>query len=279
MSETVQETQAVETASFVAEVGDIVDMINRSALSGEDEHDNLYLDISEDEVKILQSAPGDSVLTYGSFYESYFDDLSVDGDDSVAAIIKVEQTLDFLDMVAPSGKVELTFSGDDTKPTCRTLEVTGDLEARVTLPGGRDAVEKVPDWLPERFSDEDVYMSSPDAGSKELPTKIDTNVGSVERIIEARKNIGSPAYPIVVEDGDFMMDIGDDNDYVRGSLDGNDVEGPDVDNTYLSGFEEIFNVLSGRIQLQTAPDNGPLAVVKGGAKSVVRHVNASITVD
>ena len=272
------ETEEVQTATIVAEVADIEDMIDRTALDGEDEHDDLFLDISDDEVTVLQSAPGESVLTYGSFYESYFSELSVEGDDSIGAIIRVEQTLDYLDMTAPTGTVQLEFSaGDDN--LARYLDITGDLEGRVTLPGSQEALSNVPDWLPERFSDDDVYTSSPEAGSKELPTIIDTKVESVRRIIEAKRNTGAKTYPIVVEDGDFKMNIGDDNNFIRGSLSGNSVDGPDVDNNYLSGFEEIFNVMTGRIQLQTAPGNGPLAVVKGGAKSAVRHVNASVNVE
>lgn len=269
-----------ESATFAAEVGSIKDMINRSALSGDDQHDDLYLEVSDDEVKVLQSAPGDSVLTFSSFYDSYFERLSVDGDDPLGAIIRVEQTLGYLDMVSDSGVVELTFTLDKPEDaTARHLTFEGDFEGGVVLPGGREALSRVPDWLPERFTDDNVYTSSPEAGSKELPTTIETRVDDIRHIIGAKDQVGAKTFPIVVDDGEFILDIGHGDSYVRGPFDIQDVEGPDVDNQYLSGFEEIFNVLTGRITLRTAPGNGPLAVVKDGAKSVVRHVNASVNTD
>ena len=81
-----------------------------------------------------------------------------------------------------------------------------------------------------------------------------------------------------MEDGEFRIDVGDDQrSGVRGSLGAKSIEGPDVENYYFDGFEEIFEVLSGPVDLQTAPGNNPLAVVQeGGNGRVIRHVNGSV---
>ena len=269
-----------ESVTLTVEVAKVLDMLNKCSLDGDKEHDDLYLEVSDEGVIVLQSAPGEVVLTYGSYYPDYFESISFDGVDKLGAVIRVEQLEDYLSMVSDGGIIEMTFAteveGDDL---ARFVDITGDLEARITLPGGGDMLSRIPDWLPERFTDDNIYTSSPESGSKELPTRIETTSDSVHRIINAKKKTNSKVYPIVVEEGSFRINIGTDAEYVRGSLDSANVTGPDVDNKYLAGFEEIFSVMSGRLLLQTAPDNGPLAVVQTGNDYVVRHVNTSVNLE
>lgn len=282
-------------ATLRASVEQFRKMINQSSLDGETEHSDVYLNILDDEVRVLQQAPGEVVLTYCSFSEDFFDEieLGVDVSEQTArdsagdefgfragaeAILDVEQTLTYLGFASDSGTVELSFEGSDNR-LATYVRAEGALEAWVKLPGSSDILQDVPHWLPLRFNSENVYTSQ--AGDP-APVSISTKVSRIETIINAvKEDRDADFYPIVLRDGEFYIDIGDeDRSGVSGTLGAQEVENKtdqDVENYYYDGFEEIFNVLSGPIELQTAPGNNPLSVVQRGSDGrVIRHVNGTV---
>ncbi|MFB6282551.1 MAG: hypothetical protein ABEK59_01260 [Halobacteria archaeon] len=267
-------------------------MIQQSSLAGDTEHGDLYLNILEDEIRVLQRTPGDSVLTSCVFTESFFDDISLErevqtrtgdykGDDyeyetGAEAILDVEQTQTYLDFASDGGTVELTFTGSDEKRLATYARAEGSLEAWVKLPGSREALSEVPHWLAYRWTDDNKFVSSD--GESTMPVEINTKAEKLHTIIDAVKDDqDADYYPIVVRDGEFIIDVGDEQrSGVRGTLGAKNVEGPDVENYYYDGFEEILNILSGPITLQTAPNNAPLVVTQEQNGKIIRHNNGSV---
>lgn len=283
-------------ATIRASVDQFQKMIDQSSLDGETEHSDIYLNILEDEVRVLQQAPGEVVLTYCSFSKDFFDEIEVFRDlteetatdnageefafrAGAEAILDVEQTLTYLGFASEGGTVELNFTGSTENRLATYVRAKGALEAWVKLPGSSDILQDVPHWLPLRFNSEDQYTNK--AGDP-APVQISTKVSKVQTIVEAvKEDKDADFYPIVVRDNDFFIDIGDENrSGVSGSLGAKNIDAPDgveVENYYFDGFEEIFNVLSGPISLQTAPGNNPLAVVQTGSDGrVIRHVNGTV---
>lgn len=282
-----------EQATIRAPVDTFTSLIERCALDGQTEHSELYLNILDDHIEVLQAAPGEIVLTYGSFSSSHFDDLTLEKEEETIkvddgsggtmeyqkgceAIIDVERTLQYLNYASSSGTVELSFSGEEDIRLSTMLRAEGALEAWVNLPGSQDILDHVPLWLPSRYNEDEKFTST---GGNPTPTIIKTQTHRIQKIIDiVQADVDDTNYPIVVNEGDFEVDVGESHSSgVRGQLKTNSVEGPDVENYYFSGFEEIFNVLSGTVELQTAPENSPISVVqRGNDGDVVRHVNGSI---
>lgn len=271
-------------------------MIRKSSLEGEVEHSDIYLNVLPDEVRVLQAAPGEVVLTYCTFGEDFFDEISVDrdireetsvdnsGDEfefdvGAEAILDVERTLTYLGFASEGGTVELEFTGTEDRRLSTFARANGALESWVKLPGSQDVLDSVPHWLPLRFNSDDRYTNT--AGD-EAPTKVTTKTEKINTIIDAvKEDQDAEFYPLVVEDGEFRIDVGDDQrSGVQGSLGAQSVEGPDIENYYYDGFEEIFNVLSGRIEIQTAPGGNPASIVADGDNGeTVRHVNGAVDND
>lgn len=286
-----EETQATLRAS----VNKFEQLIHETSLDGDVEHSDLYLNICDNEVSVLQSAPGEVVLTYGSYGYDYFDSLEVEVDQEEVEIddgaggtvpfekgcqaaINVNETERLLSYASDGDKtIELDFIGEDSNELASKIEVSGSINTWRTLPGSKKVLDEVPRWLPSRFTDEYKFTSP---SGNETPTVVNTDVSNIEKIIDAvEQDIDDDYYPIVVRDGKFLIDIESSKMGLHGELGSTETDGPDVENYYFDGFQEIMNVLSGRIELQTAPDNAPLSVVRQGSSSeVVAHVNGSVNV-
>lgn len=291
-------------ATLRASVEKLEKMLKQASLdaasAGEDEvsHDDLYLNIKEDEVRALQVAPGEVVITYCSFGKEYFDEIIVNKDTSEGSatdkegedihfqigsevILNVERTLTYLGFASEGGTVELHFTGEEGERLPSHVRAEGALEAWVKLPGSESVISDVPHWLPFRFDTDDVYNSK---GGNPAPVQVTTNVSKIDTIINAvEEDQDAEFYPIVVsEDEEFLINIGEESrSGVSGTLGAKDVQNPTddrVENYYYDGFEEIFGVTSGKVQLQTAPGNNPMAVVQRGSDGrVIRHVNGAVS--
>lgn len=280
-------------ATLRAEVEQFRRMIRQSSLSGETEHSDIYLNIREDEVQVLQAAPGEVVLTYCTFGPDWFDEISVEresremeGEDSdgnefhypvgAEAILNVESILTSLDIASEGGIIEMNFTGSEDRRLATFMRANGALNAWVKLPGSQATLEDIPHWLPFRFNVDDYYTNQ---NGDPTPTTIQTNVSKIETIIRAVDDTdNADFYPVVVQDGDFRLNVGEEQQSgYEGTLNAQSVEGPDVENFYHDGFVEIFEVLSGKVELQTAPGNNPMSIVqRGDSGRTIRHINGPV---
>jgi hypothetical protein len=279
-------------ATIRAEVGQFKQMITESSLEGDTEHSDIYINVLEDEVQVLQSAPGEVVLTYCTFGDSFFDEITLQkdvtelsgtksGEDfdyevGAEAILDVGEILTYLDFASEGGTVELEFTGSLDNRLATYARANGALETWVKLPGSEEVLNDVPHWLPLRFNSANVYTNK---DGDEAPTQIATKSSKVQTIINAvEEDRDAEYYPIVVEDEEFYIEIGDEGrSGVSGTLGAQKIQGPDIENYYYDGFEEIFSVLSGPVDLQTAPGNNPLSIVQTGSDDrVIRHINGSV---
>lgn len=260
-------------ATITATAAEFKYLIVRSALdkTGGDPpwvHSDIYLDIDEESVDVLVSAGGGSVLTYCTFDSSFFADIEGEG----VALVEVQPTLDRLGVADGGGRMEFEFVGPEDGDQAETLVANGALEMSVSLPAAEKAMEKVPADLPERWDDEEMFLSP--SGNRHK-TVIDTASKHVRKIIEAVDLHDNLDYfPIAVEDGEFYLDAGDDLGHLRGELRAS-VSGPDLKNWYGPGFEALFTTVDGQVVLQTTPGDGggyPMAVVADEPDHTIRHV-------
>lgn len=288
-----------EQVTLRAQVSKLKNLLRQSALQGETSHDDVYLQVTEGEVRVLEATPGETILTYASFDFDWFDDVEVERDPheieyqdragndqtrmvEAEAILTVDDVLEWMGHASDEGTLELTFQGDEDKRLAEWLDFSGAINTGVRLPGSEASLESVPQWLPSRFTEDDVYC---DPNGNPAPVNIQTKSKEIQRIIDiVESDPDSKNYPIKVEDGSFFIDIGgkDGSHYAQGELTVQSISAPDdaeVENYYRDGFEEVFDVLSGAVSLQTGPGNGPVAIVQNsGNGRTIRHVNGSVNV-
>lgn len=289
-------------ATLRASYANLSQLLEQSSLdaanAGNDEkrHDDIYLNILGDEVRVLKQTQGQTVITFCSFNEDFFDDLTLhrdveerEGTDTsgndfhyrsgAEAVLNVSKTSTYLENAVgdEDATIELKFTGTEERRLSTFLRAEGAVKAWVKLPGSEDVLRNVPHWLPRRFNADNKYCNPQ---GDPAPVNIETNVSQIEWLIDIVENDDDAEfYPIVVEDGAFRVDVGDDQKSgVSGEIiSGDQVKGPDMESHFYQGFEEIFSVLSGKVELQSAPGDNPLAVVReGGDGSVIRHVNGTV---
>lgn len=239
-------------------------------------HDDVYMRVVGDENRVYFNTQTNArqVMSFCTFADLDH----VEGD--AEAIIPVgldndtKGYLDYLSIAEGSGKLEMRLLGEESEGEHPHLasywEAEGALSTRVRLPASEDDLAKVPWGLPERWTENDEYISAA-AFDEEMtlqvdedevddytpPTYIQTTADTI------RKSVIQPSefvddvdfYPVVVEDGDFRIHVegnrGDDS--IEGSVNAESVEGPDVDRVFDEGFDDLFGELSGPVTLATAP--------------------------
>lgn len=246
-------------------------IIEQTALAGRGDpyHDDVYINIGDGELRTVVGSPGNVVVAYCSFNENYVD--NIDGE--VEAIIDVGDFLSYLDIATDGGRVEIEFLGSEDDRLATRLRMEGKLQSTIMLPASESVLEEVPLGLPESFDDEHRMHN---ADGETLGTELYTSTNELQTIVDAvdlREDIDF--YPIVVEDGQFVLDVGDERDQeIQGSLEA-EVEGGDLDNRYNEGFTELVNTMSGGMRLATDED-APLCAVKEGEGAVLRHVIGNV---
>lgn len=235
-------------------------------------HEELYVRVEDGRVRFLAGAPGGSVVAYTDFIEGDIDDISGDCE----AKLRVSTMLDHIDLAAEgtSSNLRLEFIGSAEAPLAEQLRISTPgshrFEAGFSLPASQSALDNVPTDLPQLFDSDNVLVNQ--AEQRPVSTHIETYVEMMAKIIDVvdlREEL--EFYPLVVEDGRFVLDVGSEtSDYVSGELQG-EVEGDDVDNLYGSGFEEVSKALDGQVTLHTEQDR-PLLVLKEMNYGTARHV-------
>lgn len=268
-----------ELASIQASSQKIRNMIYQTALGGNTDpfHSDIYLNVHDSGVvTAIGGAPGDVTQTFCTFTDDYLNNVESVQDDGTQAIIDVADYLTYgLDFASDGGDLQTSFRGSEDAELSSVIEFYGAVNSRVMTPVAGDALENVPTSIVQNFPDGDgKYIST--EKDKPFPTNIRVDVEQIQRIIEVvNHDPESNLYPIVVEDGELTLDIGRSGgrNAVWGDLQANGVEGPDVNNQYKKGFEEVFKALSGEVWLQTAPGGAPLCVAQESEDGVIiRHI-------
>lgn len=268
-----------ELATFRASAQNIRDMVQKTALGGNSDpfHSDVYLNVHDaGAVTAIGGAPGDVTQTYCTFTEPHLDEINSEQDDGTQAIIDVADFITYgLDFASDGGELEVALRGDPDSELASVVEFYGAVNSRVMAPVAGDVLEEVPTGIVDNFPEGNGQYISTDK-DKPFPTNIRVNVEQIQRIIEVvDHDPETDFYPITVEDGELTLDIGRDGgrNAVWGELEANSIDGPDVNNQYKKGFEEVFKSLSGEVWLQTAPNGAPVCVAQDGPDGMaVRHV-------
>lgn len=248
----------------------IREIINMTAVGY---HEQVYLNLDDGRVRFLAGTPGGTVVAYTDFVEGEIETL--EGDD-LEAIIPVPELLDYVGLTSEgsSGTLELEFIKSEEAALAEQMRLSAggshSFEVGLTLPASESAMENVPTTLPNLFNEDNVLMNQQE--ERPVNTHIDTYTETLDQIIdtvELREEL--EFYPIVVENGQFAVDVGTSSgNYVTGQLQA-EVEGEDVDNLYGSGFKEITNALDGQITLHVEQDS-PMLILKELSYGTLRHV-------
>jgi len=256
-------------ATIEATKAQIKEIINHTAAGY---HEKVYANITDGRVRFLAGTPGGTVVAYNDYVEGDIDDISGDAQ----AIINVADLLNYIGLAGEgtSSNILLEFVGSSEGGLSEQLRVSvpgsHSFEVGLTLPASESSLESVPTDLPGLFDDDNVLLNQ--AEERPVTTHIDTYTESLEKILDV---VGLKEelefYPIVVENEEFLLNVGSDQgNYVNAKLQGS-VEGDDVDNLYGSGFEEVVKALDGNVTLHVE-QGSPLLVLKEGSYGTVRHV-------
>ena len=102
--------------------------------------------------------------------------------------------------------VQVELRGEADEPIACGIRLAGELETWIPSPTSEKVLENIPEWLPPRFSDDEVYTSK--EGDR-APVIIDTEVSEIEKIIWAVENPeDTEFFPLIVDDGERRLRVG-----------------------------------------------------------------------
>lgn len=243
-------------------------MFFTAALAGGSDtvHEDVYVVLTGDAVQTIGGSDGNAVVSYCTFGEGFLKE--VEGE--TEAVVDVENFFDYVDIAAEGGMVDLKFRGEGSSDLSKEAIIDSKLKASFALPGGRSALDSMPMDTVDMFNEDEEPVNA-ESGNP-MPVQIDTfmsELGSIEGVKSLMDSVDS--YPLVVEDGDFRLDVSSEtNQSVSGRLQG-EVEGPDVMNEYNRGFEEVVDTLNGNARIHTVPD-GPLCLIQENEDYTNRHI-------
>lgn len=259
------ETQGVIEANR----SQINEIINATAVGY---HEEVYCKISDGRVRFLAGTPGGTVVAYTDFIEGDIERIEGDAE----AKIKVPALQDYIDLASEgtSSNLVLEFIGSEDNQLAEQLQISAAgshrFEVGLTLPASSSAMDNVPTDLPSLFNDDNVLMNQ--AEQRPVSTHIESYIETLQKILDVvdlREEL--EFYPIVVEDEEFLLNVGSEQGkYVNAQLQG-DTEGDDVDNLYGSGFKEVIKSLDGQVTLHVEQDS-PLLILKEMSYGTSRHV-------
>lgn len=286
--ETVEERPEYTAAFVRASTQTLQKLVRETALTkgGGPVHDTLYFNISDGQMQSLASTHGKSVVSFTTWNEEKLKEVDVteqtvnntdeDENPSLEAVVDTQEFLNYLEIASNGGIVELNFIKEPAERLAQALEIDSKLTARVPLPGSQAVLEEVPLGLPSRINDEEVMVNG---DGNQLPTNISSSTQELQKVVDAvdlHEDAEEDFYPIVVDDGEFVLNVGDTkSQQIFGAL-SSGVEGPDLDNEYHVGFEEAVKSLSGNMEVYSAPGGGPFYVLQDGSGETLRHSLGSL---
>jgi len=251
-------SEEIQKGKFEASNGNVAKLLRWGTAPLEDKYDQMWLNLQPGEINTVANA-GESVVAYNTLQEPFVQDVELHdsvGDGGLEAIIDVPMAEQYLGFVG-GDRITLTFYGREGERGCTKMSLDGDLTATVYLPSSESDYESKALRAVERYDDDEKWIT---ADESRLDTSWTTRVDQFEKIVEAKDdfdNLALSTYPVTIKDGEFRIDANDDNDRysVEGSLWAEDVEGPDIQNHYTRAFGELFDNISGEVEVMAEQDS------------------------
>lgn len=255
----------IEKASFEISRGNLQKMLKWTSAPLTENYDKAWLNFQEDGIHQVGNM-GQSVVSYCTYTTPFVENIElhdeVDKDAGVETLINIENTRDYVDFVG-GDRVTVSFHGNKDEKLCRKMEIDGDIHVDLYVPHSEADYESQQTGIVALYDDENRWHKPSD--DEPLSTRFRTKVEEFERIKKATDfdDFVLSTYPVVVEDGEFVLNASDENqrNSLTGSLSAEDVEGPDVDNSYNRGFSELFDNISGEVWVDIGQDK-PMSIVR-----------------
>lgn len=234
-------------------------------------YNQAWFNLADGELRTVMNQ-GKAMASYNTFMEPFVQDTEladyVDGEAGMEAVVKVPQFQQYLDFVGGK-RVRVEFHGEKGERGAKKMVLEGDLRAELFIPSSESDLDEVFTQVVMKYDDENKWISGGvrDQDADEyvageddlLDTSFMTTVEQFERIdtLVDFDHLNLDTYPLVVRDGEFRIDAADknDRDTISGALQAEEVEGPDVENYYSRGFDELVDNVSGKIEVQTEQDS------------------------
>lgn len=260
---------------FESTMDNIQKMLQWSSAPFDERYDQCYINLAEDELRTVANA-GKAVIAYCDYQEPFIQNIElhdeVNRNAGMQAIFKIPQIQNYLEFVGGQ-KVAIEFygvPGEENKTDY--IVIDGDLQASLYVPSSDTDYESKQLQIVNLYNDDNEWVKPstiPDSGNvndgEGLETTFRTDVQDFEKIAEVVSfdSFALANYPVVIEDGEFQLRATDENERnsVEGQLYAENVNGPDVSNSYSRGFEELFGNINGRVDVQVE-DDAPLSVVR-----------------
>jgi hypothetical protein len=254
----------IEKGSFETTRGNLENMLRWISAPLGDKYDKAWLNLQEDTLHAVANVE-ESVVSYCSFQSPMVENIFVHDeyeDSGMESLINTDDVREYLNFVGGK-KVKVTFFGNEDEKLCRKMEIDGDLTVTIYVPNSEAEYESKQTGIVNVYN-EDERWCKPSNG-EELSTHFTTRVEDFKRIVQAKEfdDFAMTTYPVTIENGEFVLNATDDNDRnsISGSLYCADLEGPDVDNSYVRGFQELFNNISGEVEVGIEQDT-PISIVR-----------------
>lgn len=244
--------------------GDLTKLLNwASAPLDSEKYDQAYFNLSSNGLRTIANA-GESLAAYCTFETPFVQNIehhdSVDPESGMEAVVKIPHFQQYLNFVG-GNKVNVEFYGNEGERGTTKMVLDGDLTAQVFIPSSKSDYESKQLGVVKLYDDENRWVKT--STGEPLSTSFTTTVEEFNRIISVSDfdSIALTNYPVVIKDGQFLLDAMDDNarNSISGSLYAEEVEGPDVNNTYSRGFEELFSSISGKVDVMIEQDH-PISI-------------------
>lgn len=247
-------------------------MVQWASAPFDERYDQVYFNLALDEIRTVANA-GQATVAYCTFSKPFVTNVElhddIDLEAGMQAILKAPAIENYLNFVGgKSLTVEFYGQSDVDEIRAEKIVLDGDLRAEVYLPSSEADYSDKALKVVQVYDEDDNWRRGGGDGDT-LATSFETHTSEFQKIIDVVNfdDFALSNYPVVVEDGDFLLSASDDNerDSVRGQLEADNVEGPDVSKSYSRGFEELFSTIDGEIDVGVgAEEGGPITIVRAG---------------
>jgi len=241
-------------------------MISWSSAPFDETYNQVYVNVASEEVRTVANA-GASVTAYCTYQPPLVENISlhseVDESAGMQSNIRAPRMQDYLEFVGGENLTVEFYGIPGGENKADHVRIIGDLTADIYVPSSDSDYESKQLGIVNLYDENENWRKS--SNNEPLETSFETHTDEFEKILNVVSfdSFALSQYPVVIEDGEFVLEATDseDRDSVHGSLNANNVEGPDVSNTYSRGFEELFSTVTGKIQVSIEQDS-PISIVR-----------------